>query len=327
MLDFEELRLNSHDKEKANEIRINSYKDILKETLNGNLDAAKVLNNLMYHFPDLRISKDQEEVNHILEYIPVKGFIYSRILFWITTSKVENYVIEDLKERVINLLETSDIEITSFNELLNVLINLKKLNMIQSKRLLSIFSQKWNKNCIKAFCIIDPKDIYLSHSDVEEIVKLLVNEDAEVYLLLAILKDFGVKNNRRLFRKSIFPPTSKSSELKEKLAVLLEKNLPENVLVVGYFSLSILNESIKRLMHQFGYEKIAGFLYLTDKLNTSQTSINEGIKELSSDEEDSSSNSIDTINSNMDEIADEELQKIMELFNKLEKSGYIKIYK
>jgi hypothetical protein len=347
-MDYQKMRIDSHDFIKAQNIQETKWESLLEETLDGNEPAAKIFCNLLFHFKEDRKRLTREQVQKILSLISQEGFVYARIVFWVTTTKNENIIDKD---DILNFLEreyASDSRLNSEkeeerDEIIRALMNLGKINQSQSQSLVNVISSHWNKTALEGLAIINhPIEI----PNVPDLIKAL-ESDPELILILPVLKNLirGQTGDelRKQFRKAIFSSKHKN---KESSSILLEtfksrivnsNLLPEETMAIGDFAYCILNNQPARIIYHFGYGRIAGYFYMA-KIDPKkvQSGIKEG--ELSSDEEDLDNVDMDVITGEQpninapagegmtEEEKEAESERLMNLIAKLEKSGVIQIY-
>jgi hypothetical protein len=348
LMDYQQMRIDSHDFKKAKNIRETKWETLLEETLNGNEPAAKVFCNLLFHFEEDRKRLTRLQVQKILSHISQKGFVYARIVFWVTTAKNEN-IIE--KDDILNFLENEyagDGRLNSEkeeerDEMIRALMNLGKLDQTHSQLLVNAISSHWNKTALEGLAIINHA---IEIPNVPDLIEAL-ERDPELILILPVLKNLirGQTGDelRKQLRIAIFPSKLKD---KESSSILLEtfksrivnsNLLPEETMAIGDFALCILNNQPARLVYHFGYGRIAGYFYMA-KIDPKK--VQGGIKEgeLSSDEEDLDNVDMDVITGEQpninapagedmtEEEKEAESERLMKLIAKLEKSGVIQIY-
>ena len=346
-MDYQQLRIDSHDRQKAKQIRESNWTILLEDTLNGNVLAAKVFCNLLFHFEEDRKRLNKAQVAKIAELVQKGGFVYARILFWITTIGSEEIIGKDTLISLIAQNQTSKEEQIdgeyelARDELIRSLINLGKIDAKQSKILVNSISEHWNRASIESLVIVDPSTIL---PNLPPLIKVL-GEAQDSSLLLAVLRNLikGQKNDnlRKQLRKDIFPSKAKvkgshSFLLEVFKTRLVNGNLPpEEILAIGDFALCVLNNQPARLIYHFGYGRIAGYFYMAriDPKKIKYT----GVRELSSDEEDMDKGDVDVVTGEpprnappldvmTEEEKEEESERLMRLISKLQKTGIIQIY-
>ena len=256
-MEFEELRLQCHDISQALGINEKYYSTIVEEALIGNVSAAKVLANLMYHFEDVR-AKSKGHALDFLELSKQYGFIYARLVFWISsTTKIEG-----LQKKIIEAISIT-MESDSRAELLRALCNQGGLDEDDSNALMNIVRHAWTSSDVESLFII--KQPQLTKEDIERIVLTLSNSD-DMMQMLRSLRCVATDTNRSLLRQQILPSKKSKTEfkVKSKLDSLYGSIHPEQVLEAGKFCMALLSNRPARLVYHFGYGKVAGFLYMAN---------------------------------------------------------------
>lgn len=330
-MDYEKLRLRSHEREIAFEIKKERYDVIVKDALKGNVGAAKVLANLMYHFEDIR-EKLKDHLNEFVELSRTHGFIYARVVFWITSSLGKE---KDIQKRLVNVIQAESSG-TTRDELMRALCNLGKLDFENSKVLFDSMKFEWNESDIETlFIIYNP---ILDLDDVQRIVKQL-ESSSDLLQILRSLETVTISTNRKLLRGLILPSkkSNQGTEIKSKLEKMLQSNHTEQVMAAGDFCMALVDRKPARLVYHFGYGKIAGYFYMK-KINLKQPLRLE--VEISSDEEDLKnlkSSELDVISGEIKDYSpphisemtqeekEAEAEKLIGLLKKLEDTGIVKV--
>lgn len=340
-MDYEELRLKSHDQKEAMVIKRAHQEVILKESLIGNTAAAKVLANLMYHFEDVR----EESKSHFEDYIKLcnkDGFTYGRIVFWITSVLgKEKEPKQSLKlQRLLISAISKAANAEARGELMRSLCNLGVIkDPVISDALLEDMRRRWLDSDIETLFILE--SVKLDSKDARSIVKTMECSTDLVQILRSLGCALSFEENRKIFRNLILPSKNSLSEqnnkVKRKLEELLQSNHMEQVIAAGDFCMALVGSKPARLVYHFGYGRIAGYLYMSginlqkDRLEvTADSSDEEDLRSLKGSELDLISGDFkDSNDSRLLDMTEEEkeaeAEKLMGLLKKLEATGVVKV--